>query len=119
LDLLRGPWATYGGSRDRDAPIGEVVRTLSAEIRPDLVDRMIELYCDWRTGCAGVRAAYERFRDASRSDRVAAFAAYVAALDQEQSACELYAEQVRLVASHCTAGRVRVRRRENRERGRA
>lgn len=82
---------------------GEVVATLSAHIRPALVDRMIELYCDWRTECAAVQAAYERFLDASRPDRADAFAAYVAALDQEQSACEFYAQQVRLIQLRCTA----------------
>jgi hypothetical protein len=43
---------------------------------------MIELYCEWRTGCAEVQAAYERFLDAWASDRAAALAAYTAALDR-------------------------------------
>jgi hypothetical protein len=75
---------------------------------------MIELYCDWRTGCIEVQSAYERFRDASSWDRAAAFAAYTAALDREQSACESYAEQIRLIESRCTVAGVRphgVRRR--------
>jgi hypothetical protein len=58
---------------------------------------MIEVYCDWRTGCGEVQAAYDRFRGASSSDRGAAFAAYTAALDREQAACESYAEQVLLI----------------------
>ena len=78
---------------------------LGTRVHPDLVDRMIELYCDWRTGCAEVRAAYERFLDAPASDRAAAFAAYIAALDREQSACESYAEQVRLIEVRCTGAR--------------
>ena len=72
---------------------------MSSEIRPDLVDHMIELYCDWRTACWDVRAAYERFSDAAPSDRAVAFAAYTAALDREQSACESYAAQVRGIQS--------------------
>lgn len=76
-----------------------------AHISPDLIDRMIELYCDWRTDCAEVRAAYERFRHASRTDRAGAFAAYIAALDREQAACESYAEQVRLIESQCRGRR--------------
>lgn len=72
-----------------------------AQISPALVDRMIELYCDWRTGCAEVQVTYERFREASSSDRGAAFVAYTAALDREQAACESYAEQVRLIESQC------------------
>jgi hypothetical protein len=62
---------------------------------------MIELYCDWRTGCAEVQSAYERFSGASPRDRTAAFAAYTAALDREQSACESYEEQIRLIESRC------------------
>lgn len=67
---------------------------MSTEIRQDLVDRMIELYCDWRTACWDVRAAYDRFPEAPASDRAVAFAAYLAALDREESACEFYAAQV-------------------------
>jgi hypothetical protein len=72
---------------------------MSGKIRPDLIDRMIELYCDWRTGCWDVRAAYERFLEAPASDRAVAFAAYMAALDREESACEEYAAQVRGIQS--------------------
>ena len=68
-------------------------------IRSDLVDRLIELYCDWRAGCEHVRTAYKRFVDAPASDRAAAFAAYTAALDQEESASESYASQIRMIQS--------------------
>lgn len=70
-----------------------------------LVDRLIELYCDWRTACAEVRAAYERFCRACGSDRRLAFAAYAAALDREESACEDYAGQIHVVqARHRNPG---------------
>jgi hypothetical protein len=72
---------------------------MSTKIRPDLIDRMIELYCDWRTGCWDVRAAYDRFLDAPASDRAVAFAAYMAALDREESACDSYAAQIRAIQS--------------------
>jgi hypothetical protein len=72
---------------------------MSTEIRPDLVDRLIELYCDWRTDCWDVRAAYGRFLEASRPDRAVAFAAYTAALDQEESACDAYAAQIQAIQS--------------------
>lgn len=72
---------------------------MSTEIRQDLVDRMIELYCDWRTACWDVRGAYDRFLEAPASDRAVAFAAYLAALDREESACEFYAAQVRAIQS--------------------
>ena len=74
-------------------------------IQPDLVDLMMDLYCDWRTECAQVRAAYERFSSAAPSDRALAFAGYTAALDQEQAAGEAYAEQLSLITSHITGDR--------------
>jgi hypothetical protein len=93
------------------------VHTVSAEVHPDLVDRMIELYCDWRTDCAEVRLAYERFLEAPASDRPVAFAAYVAALDREQCACEDYAAQVRQISSSCAGERVRTPRRSTPDHG--
>lgn len=74
----------------------------TAQIHPELVDRVIELYCDWLTSCAEVRAAYEYWRDAPRSERSAAYAVYGAALDREQSACDSYAAQIRLVQARFT-----------------
>lgn len=73
------------------------VSQAATEIRPELIDRLIELYCDWRTGCAAVRAAYDRFVQAPSADRAAAFAAYNTALDREEDACASYAAQVRLL----------------------
>jgi hypothetical protein len=75
--------------------------TVGIHIRRDVVDRLIELYCDWRTVCAEVQAAYERFLDSEPGDRAMAFAAYSAALDREQCTSEAYARQVRLVESRC------------------
>jgi hypothetical protein len=75
---------------------------MTIAIRPDLVDRMIELYCDWRTACAEVQAAYDRFCEARGSDRAVAFAAYAAALDREESACDYYAGHIRVIESRCT-----------------
>ena len=72
-----------------------------AQIRPELVDEMIDLYCDWRTASAEVQAAYDRFCDAQPSDRLLAFAAYTAALDREQIACDSYAAQIRVIEARC------------------
>jgi hypothetical protein len=71
------------------------------EIDPDLIDRLIELYCDWRVAHAHVAAAYDRFCTASVEDRKLAFAAYGAALDREQCACEFYAAHIRHVQALC------------------
>jgi hypothetical protein len=78
-------------------------------VRPDLVDVMMDLYCDWRTECAEVQAAYERFSHAAADDRDLTFAGYMAALDREASACDAYAEQLRLITSHIGGHGVLVR----------
>jgi hypothetical protein len=83
---------------------------MNSEIRPDLVDRMIELYCDWRTACWDVRAAYDRFLEAPAIDRAVAFAAYTAALDREESSCEAYAGQIRAIQSRYSAAAVHAHR---------
>ena len=74
---------------------------IAAEVPTGLVDELIAFYCNWRTECAVVRAAYEHFSGASKTDRGLAFAAYEAALDREQSAADTYASQVDLVTSLC------------------
>jgi hypothetical protein len=109
LDLLTGPTAAYGRT---DRLMHLYLHTQSAPICSELVDRMIELYCDWRTACSEVQAAYERFRRTSARDRAAAFAAYAAALDQEQCTCESYADQVRLIEARLTGDSGPIRRRE-------
>jgi hypothetical protein len=69
------------------------------QIHPDLVDRLLELYCDWRTECAEVQAAYSRFSSAPASHRELAFASYTAALDREGLAADIYGAQIRLIQS--------------------
>jgi hypothetical protein len=76
---------------------------MSAQIRPELVDRLIELYCDWRTKCWDVRAAYKEFTSASREERAVAYAVYGAALDREESAADEYALQLMRVAHIASA----------------
>ena len=68
------------------------------EVGGSLGDRLIDLYVRWREECVAVDAAYERWTDAKREDRPAAFAAYSAALGREERAGEVYAELVRSVA---------------------
>ena len=58
-----------------------------------LVDEMVACYANWREEAAGVRDAYRRWREAS-SEHGGAFVAYMAALDQEQSAAARYAQIV-------------------------
>jgi len=49
-----------------------------------------------------VEAAYKRLSCAGASDRTAAFAAYTAALDREESACREYEAHIRLITSRRT-----------------
>jgi hypothetical protein len=60
-----------------------------------LGDALIDLYVEWREECSEVQLAYERWREASRDERAAAFAAYDAALDREERASDIYAAFIR------------------------
>jgi hypothetical protein len=66
---------------------------MTVDLAPEIVDRLMEFYCDWREQCLEVHAAYERFKVAAPADRDLAFAAHEAALNREEGASELYAEQ--------------------------
>jgi len=58
-----------------------------------LVDDMVACYANWREAAAGVRDTHRRWREANNEHRDG-FAAYMAALDQEQSAAARYAQIV-------------------------
>ena len=61
------------------------------------VDDMIDAYVEWREECLAVWEADSRWSAADPVDSELAFAAYRAALDREQSACNNYASQLRRV----------------------
>jgi hypothetical protein len=73
---------------------------MSVQVEPELVDRLIELYCDWRSECWAVRSAYAQFTDSSPDDRALAYAAYRAALDREEAAADVYADQLQKIRDH-------------------
>ena len=75
------------------------MKALDAELRPDLIDVLMDLYCEWREECTGVHLAYARFCDVASAERTLAYAAYTAALDREGAACQCYAEQIASVLS--------------------
>jgi hypothetical protein len=102
LDLAARPSRAYRG----------VMFPVTDDIRPDLIDTMMDLYCEWRTECKQVHATYERFSLASRADRAAAYAAYAAALDREESACRDYAAHIGEIT-----GRLRLSELERERRG--
>jgi hypothetical protein len=51
----------------------------------------MDAYVDWREESVRVWDAYDRWLSAAGSDAVLAFPAYVAALDREERASEVYA----------------------------
>ena len=72
-------------------------RTMTVDVAPEIVDRLMAFYCDWREECLETHDAYERFKVAAPADRNLAFAAYEAALDREEAASALYAGQIRQI----------------------
>jgi hypothetical protein len=60
-----------------------------------LVDRLIDAYVSWREACLRVSDAYGSWASGAGPDATSAFGRYIAALDQEERAAEVYAELVR------------------------
>jgi hypothetical protein len=56
-----------------------------------LVDEAMDAYLDWRDECGAVSDAYGWWTDADPADAALAFRGYVAALDREERASEVYA----------------------------
>jgi hypothetical protein len=75
------------------------MKGLDPELRPDLIDALMDLYCEWREECTGVHLAYARFCGVASAERTLAYAAYTAALDREGAACQCYAEHIASVLS--------------------
>jgi hypothetical protein len=60
-----------------------------------LVDRLIEAYVSWREACLQVTDAYGSWVAETRLGATSAFGGYMAALDREERAAEVYAGLVR------------------------
>jgi hypothetical protein len=82
-------------------PLGRLSRRNRVPIRPrispDVIDRLMEMYVDWRQECAWLRAAYERWLSVPIEQRDLAFAAYRAALDREEQASAVYAKHLNAI----------------------
>jgi hypothetical protein len=59
-----------------------------------LVDRMLATYVEWRETTDTVGYTYGRWCVAPTSEEARRFAAYMAALDQEETAAAVYAESI-------------------------
>jgi hypothetical protein len=69
-----------------------------------LVDRLIDAYVSWREACLRVSDAYGSWASETDPGATFAFGRYMAALDREERAADVYAGLVRragqLVSSH-------------------
>jgi hypothetical protein len=72
---------------------------LTPVIRRQHLDDLVDDYVSWREACAGVSAAYDNWKCASREDRRLAFSEYVASLDCEEEAAALYQQAVERLAA--------------------
>jgi hypothetical protein len=61
-------------------------------VRRPVEDNFFECYLRWREECAAVQRTYEYWQATESTQADAAFAAYHAALDREQSTAELLEE---------------------------
>jgi glucan phosphorylase len=72
---------------------------LASAQRRRMVDEAMDAYVDWREESHRVWEAYERWLDAARADIAFACLAYVAALDREERAAEVYADLINRLES--------------------
>jgi hypothetical protein len=83
-----------------------------------MIDEAMDAYVEWREECLRVWDADRRWLSAERADAALAFRAYLAALDREERAAEVYADLMsgldQLVASPCLAQQTFARPRRQR-----
>jgi hypothetical protein len=59
-----------------------------------VVDHLLECYVAWREECRAVRLAYDQWTQATARDSDLLYAAYRAALDQEEESARVYARRI-------------------------
>ena len=79
-------------------PLGATADQIRSWAMELLVDEMLATYVDWRQAAWAVGEAYGHWSDASAPERSVRHAAYIAALDREESAALGYAAAVADVA---------------------
>ena len=70
----------------------------------EVVDEALDAYVGWREECDGAREAYRRWSSAARADRMLAFCAYLAALDREEVAANVYSDAMRRLGDEFANG---------------
>jgi hypothetical protein len=68
-----------------------------------VLDEAMDAYVDWREECIAVSDAYAGWTAAEATDAELAFAVYVAALDREERASQVYGSTIRRVRDLVTA----------------
>ena len=68
---------------------------MSTMISADVLDEMMDAYCEWREFCVAVQDAYDRWVRAPGSQAAAAFQEYRRFLDLEERVSLEYAALVR------------------------
>ena len=68
---------------------------MNTRSRKRLVDKLVDAYVDWRQACALVNDAYRSWARETGPCGSLAFGAYMAALDAEELAADVYAGFVR------------------------
>lgn len=68
------------------------------------IDELLERYVSWREACESVQLAYRQWIGARRVGDRLAYASYIAALDREEHAARIYADQIEWVRRSATLG---------------
>lgn len=88
-------------------------------VRPPsrVVDDMLDRFVEWREGAGSVADAYRRWSEAPARDEPWRFSAYMALVDQEESAAKSYAVVVADVDRWLQRAELRLRRRSKPQAG--
>jgi hypothetical protein len=74
-------------------------------IQKRVVDGLIEAYVDWREACLRVSDAYRSWVSETGGGSASAFGRYMATLDQEERAAEVYAGLVQRAGRFASSSR--------------
>ncbi len=86
------------------------MNAVNARTQPEVIDRLIDMYVEWREECAAVWDADARWKSVPPADRALAFASYRAALDREEWAAHVYEDLVERVMPSSPRERERAER---------
>ncbi|HWF26394.1 MAG TPA: hypothetical protein VG275_13140 [Solirubrobacteraceae bacterium] len=85
---------TAAGSFSRLAAQMGTVSDCDTALTRWVIDDLVEGYVSWREECQAVRVAYHAWSGPHPGEREVAYARYVAALDREELAAQVYAHHL-------------------------